>query len=95
MKPSSLKVLKAIHEGGHVSFDRFTKKWRLVPKKDHPTFVTNETVAGLIASGHLRKAEPRYGEGGTHYVTELGKQALDLAAQKTAAAAARRGRGTP
>lgn len=95
MKPSSLKVLRAIHEGGHVSFDRFTKRWRLVPKRDPATFVTNETVQGLIASGHLRKAEPRYGEGGTHYVTELGRQALDTAEQKQAAAAARRGRGTP
>lgn len=90
MKPSGLKVLKAIAEGGHVSFDRFTRRWRLVPKRDPATFVTRETVEGLIASGHLRQAQPRYGETGTHTVTETGRRALDQAAQKAAAAAARR-----
>lgn len=69
-------ALKVVDEGGHISFDRFTKKFRLVPKNSAGAmFISRTALHQLLNDGLLRAADRTY-ETGTHALTDAGRTAL-------------------
>lgn len=76
LSDAQLRILRVVQAGGHISWDRFAKRWRLIPKAGEPTFVTKRTVDTLIVGGHLRVTDRRYETAGTHRITTAGEAAL-------------------
>lgn len=68
-------ALAAVEGGGHISYDRFTGRWRALPRGGDPTFITQKALDDLLATQLLRETDPRY-ETGTHALTDAGRTAL-------------------
>lgn len=68
-------ALHAVAGGGHISYDRFSGRFRAIPKTGEPTFITRGALDTLLGAGLLRETDPRY-ETGTHALTDAGRTAL-------------------
>lgn len=68
-------ALEAVAGGGHISYDRFTGKYRVIPKGGAPSFITALGLDRLHAANLIREIDPRY-ETGTHALTDAGRTAL-------------------